>query len=408
MPSSNDRKISQLPLLTELKEDTIFLVVSDVGATPKNERMLAQTLFDQIPSTLTIGQELNGKDVTFNTTLDATNRLHFDSMTGNLSLGHDLHVANSVHIVQDLYCSGNVHFDSFTPNFANLELSGDFLCGNDAAVGNNLTVLQDTDLQADVFIRGDLHVANNVYVTELASLDKIKNNYFEGLLINASSATISTSVITNYIETQRAKTDLLEVETSISSNGYISIVGNITASVGNFYAMNIANDITIQGLVSAKSITATNQINTPYLNASTEVYSNRLLSPIGNITSVTSTTTTSNSFFGDIITTANVVSQHVDTKHLKANTVDIEYFSSGHFAANVIQANTVNTVTTISDVVQWKIYDTRPDGTNLPEGTMILFHDASDNITLEILHKSKFSPYNKQWKTVYLSNIVPL
>ena len=33
MPSSNDRKISQLPLLTELKEDTIFLVVSTVSVT---------------------------------------------------------------------------------------------------------------------------------------------------------------------------------------------------------------------------------------------------------------------------------------------------------------------------------------------------------------------------------------
>ena len=82
MPSSNDRKISQLPLLTELKEDTTFLVVSDVGATPKNERMHAQTLFDQIPSTLTIGQELDGKDVVFNTTLNATNRFHFDSLPG--------------------------------------------------------------------------------------------------------------------------------------------------------------------------------------------------------------------------------------------------------------------------------------------------------------------------------------
>ena len=49
MPSSNDRKISQLPLLTEIKEDTTFLVVSDVGTTPKNERMFAKTFFQQIP-----------------------------------------------------------------------------------------------------------------------------------------------------------------------------------------------------------------------------------------------------------------------------------------------------------------------------------------------------------------------
>tara|TARA_E500000178_G_C16980185_1_gene735385 strand:- start:99 stop:1313 length:1215 start_codon:yes stop_codon:yes gene_type:complete len=403
MPSSNDRKISQLPLLTELKEDTTFLVVSDVGTTPKNERMHAQTLFDQIPSTLTIGQELNGKDVTFNTTLDATNRLHFDSMTGNLSLGHDLHVANSVHIVQDLYCSGNVHFDSFTPNFANLELSGDFLCGNDAAVGNNLTVLQDTDLQADVYVRGDLHTANNLYVTELSSLDKIKNNYFEGLRINAVSLTIET-IDSKEIDVDNLRTKTLFNEGAFTSNGYISIVGNITGDIGNFNGMNISQNISVGNVLSVPTITATSQITAPQINV-TNLYSQDLLSPLGRIEQFSAITTTSNTVSAGFVSSTEVRSQNVETQFLSANSVDITHFSSENFDANVISANSVNTDITITDLVQAKVYTVRPSAANLSYGTMIVYNDSSDNLSLEILMPDASN--NPEWKRIFLGNPVP-
>ena len=404
MPSSNDRKISQLPLLTELKEDTTFLVVSDVGTTPKNERMLAQTLFDQIPSALSIGQELNGKDVTFNTTLDATNRFYFDSLTGNLSLGSDLFVANSVHIDEDLYCSGNVHFDSFTPNFANLEIDGDFLCGGVLGVGNTLTVLGDTYLQQDVFIQNDLHLYNHLYVTELASIDKIKNNYFESLHVN--TAMLETpSVFSNAIQTNSVKTKTIDVETSFTSNGYISIVGNLNADIANLKGFNVAYDATITGRLNAGAAAITGTLTSSDISSQTlysasvstaNLVSNEVHSPFAQIT--------------DLIT-ANVISSYtqstdVVTDHLEANTVEIAHFNTENYTANNLAANTMTTKVTAAEMMQLKIYTTRPDPTNLPDGTSILYyHSGTQQLSFEVLMPD--SANVRQWYQVFPGNQVP-
>ena len=384
MPSSNDRKISQLPLLTELKEDTTFLVVSDIGTTPKNERMLAQTLFDQIPSALSIGQELNGKDVTFNTTLDATNRFYFDSLTGNLSLGNDLFVANSVHIDEDLHCSGNVHFDSFTPNFANLEIDGDFLCGGVLGVGNTLTVLGDTYLQQDVFIQNDLHLYNHLYVTELASIDKIKNNYFESLHVNTAMIETS-SLFSNAVQTNSLKTQTINVESSFTSNGYISIVGNLNADIANLKGFNVAYDATITGRLNAGAAAITGTLTSSDISSQTlysaslstaNLVSNEVHSPLAQITDLKS---------------ANVISSYTQSTdvvadHLEANTVEIAHFNTENYTANNLAANTMTTKVTAADMMQLKIYTTRPDPANLPDGTSILFYETgTQQLSFEVL-----------------------
>lgn len=404
MPSSNDRKISQLPLLTELKEDTTFLVVSDVGTTPKNERMHAQTLFDQIPSNLTIGQELNGKDVTFNTTLDATNRFYFNSLSGDLTLGHDLFVANSVHIEEDLHCSGNVHFDSFTPNFANLEIDGDFLCGGVLGVGNTLTVLGDTYLQQDVFIQNDLHLYNHLYVTELASIDKIKNNYFESLHVNTATLE-TTSVFSKSIQTNSVKTNSINVETSFTSNGYISILGNLSADIANLKGFNVAYDATIAGRLNSGAATiagtlSSNDISSQTLYSafltSANLVSNEVHSPLAHITD---------------IKTANIVSSYaqsttIETDHLEANTVEIAYFNTENYTANNLAANTMTTKITAADMMQLKIYTTRPNPANLPDGTSILYyHSGTQQLSFEVLMPD--SANIRQWYQVFPGNQVP-
>lgn len=404
MPSSNDRKISQLPLLTELKEDTTFLVVSDVGTTPKNERMHAQTLFDQIPSALSIGQELNGKDVTFNTTLDATNRFYFDSLTGNLSLGNDLFVANSVHIDEDLYCSGNVHFDSFTPNFANLEIDGDFLCGGVLGVGNTLTVLGDTYLQQDVFIQNDLHLYNHLYVTELASIDKIKNNYFESLHVN--TATLETvSIFSNAVQTNSVKTKTINVETSFTSNGYISILGNLNADIANLKGFNVAYDATVTGRLNAGEAAISGTLTSSDISSQTlysasvstaNLISNEVHSPLAQIT--------------DLIS-ANVISSYTQSTdvvadHLEANTVEIAHFNTENYTANNLVANTMTTKVTAAEMMQLKIYTTRPDPTNLPDGTSILYyHSGTQQLSFEVLMPD--STNVRQWYQVFPGNQVP-
>ena len=404
MPSSNDRKISQLPLLTELKEDTTFLVVSDVGTTPKNERMHAQTLFDQIPSTLTIGQELDGKDVIFNTTLDATNRFHFDSMTGNLNLGHDLNVANSVSITQDLYCSGNVHFDSFTPNFANLEIDGDFLCGGNLAVGNTITVLQDADLQNDLFVRNDVHIQNNLYVTEMASIDKLHNNMLEGLNANLTFASIA-SIIANSVSAKTSYTEKLNVETSIASNGYISVIGNITGDIGSFSGLNIANDASVGGILTANQLTGSTSISSPSISTQT-FYSDSISGLSGTITTLNSTNGTVETLNSNNVISIDITAQqNLSAEHMTANTVDIVHFSSENFDANVISANSVNTDITITDLFQAKIYTTRPSAANLSYGTMIVHNDSSDNLSLEILMPDASN--NPEWKRIFLGTPVP-
>ena len=404
MPSSNDRKISQLPLLTELKEDTTFLVVSDVGSTPKNERMHAQTLFDQIPSTLTIGQELDGKDVIFNTTLNATNRFHFDSLTGDLNLGHDLNVANSVSITQDLYCSGNVHFDSFTPNFANLEIDGDFLCGGNLAVGNTITVLQDADLQNDLFVRNDAHIQNNLYVTELASIDKLHNNMFEGLNANLTYASIA-SIATNSITAKTSYTEKLNVETSITSNGYISIIGNINGNIASFAGLNVTNDATVGGILTANQLTGSTSISSPSISTLT-FYADSISGLSGTITTLNSTNGTVETLSSNNVTSIDITAQrNLTAEHMSANTVDITHFSSENFTANVISANSVNTNITITDLVQAKVYTVRPSAANLSYGTMIVYNDSSDNLSLEILMPDTSN--NPEWKRIFLGTPVP-
>ena len=90
---------------------------------------------------------------------------------------------------------------------------------------------------------------------------------------------------------------------------------------------------------------------------------------------------------------------------MTANTVDIVHFSSENFDANVISANSVNTDITITDLVQAKVYTARPSAANLSYGTMILYNDSSDNLSLEILIPDASN--NPQWKKVFLGNPVP-
>jgi len=406
MPSSNDRKISQLPLLAEIKEDTTFLVVSDVGTTPKNERMFAKTFFQQIPSSVSVGQELDGRDVTFNSTLNPTNRFHFDSLTGDVSIGHNLNVANTLSVENDLYCSGNVYFDSFTPNFANLEIDGDFLCGGQIGVGNTLTVLGETNLQQHVHIWNDVHIDQDLYVTELSSLDKIKNNFFEGLHANIVQANITTLQAT-HLESSTASFNKLHVETSYTSNGSIQIQGNLWAQIGTFSGVNISQDATVNRVLYTKDIVSSTFVDTPFVHTQNvksihvETYTldatNQLTSPVGNFTDLLSQNVTSSAVSTDVIT----------TEHIKSNTTDFGYFSTKEFDANNITANTVTTDLSVADLMQTKIYTTRPDGNLLPEGTMIFFHDTgADNLTLEVLYRNTGG--TKQWKTVYLGNVVPI
>ena len=406
MPSSNDRKISQLPLLTELKEDTTFLVVSDVGTTPKNERMHAQTLFDQIPSTLTIGQELNGKDVTFNTTLDATNRLYFNSLTGDLTLGHDLYVANTVHIEEDLHCSGNVHFDSFTPNFANLEIDGDFLCGGVLGVGNTLTVLGDTHLQRDVFIQNDLYLYNHLYVTELASIDKIKNNYFESLSANVETIISKTNHTDNF-KAVSVYTKKLLVESSITANGYLRVHGNMEADIANLKGLNVLNDVTITGLLQTTRIMASDAIISKDFASQTAD-----ITLIESANTVTTKLHSTDSYITNIhatdIVSANATHSLIETQHLVANTVDIAHFNTENYTANNLAANTMTTKVTAAEMMQLKIYTTRPDPTNLPDGTSILYyHSGTQQLSFEVLMPDATNGNIPSWFQVFPGMAVP-
>ena len=122
MPTSNDRKISQLPESLALLDDTNFLVINGMGTAPRNERIDATMLFHQIPVEISVGADLNGKDVIFNSTPGGTNRFVYDGYSGDLALGHDLTVANNTIIEGDLVVKGVSSFSN--PVLLNLSLPG--------------------------------------------------------------------------------------------------------------------------------------------------------------------------------------------------------------------------------------------------------------------------------------------
>ena len=114
MASANDRKISQLPVASATEDTTNFIVVSGISTTPVNERITTQTLFNNVPVSLVVGQEFAGKNVIFNATDDPTHRFTFTHETGDVDMGSNASIAKNLNIGGNLVVDGIGSYDSFS------------------------------------------------------------------------------------------------------------------------------------------------------------------------------------------------------------------------------------------------------------------------------------------------------
>ena len=101
-------------------------------------------------------------------------------------------------------------------------------------------------------------------------------------------------------------------------------------------------------------------------------------------------------------------STDVVTEHLEANTVEIAHFNTENYTANNLVANTMTTKVTAAEMMQLKIYTTRPDPTNLPDGTSILYyHSGTQQLSFEVLMPDPTNGNIPSWFQVFPGMAVP-
>jgi len=293
MPTSNDRKISQLPESLALLDDTNFLVINGMGTAPRNERIDTTMLFHQIPVDLSVGADLNGKDVIFNSTPGGTNRFVYDGYSGDLALGHDLKVANTTTIEGDLIVKGVSSFSN--PVLLNLSLPGSLNVSGPADFEDNINV-DGTSQVNHVLGIGTLTwqgVANFQSVSNFTA-----NANFIGITATAVNATnINASNITGIDLTagDLVLSDDCKVGQNLTVQGMATITGNVFGDTSVFNKGTVADEflvgetLTSKNVVVANNLTtpafttqnftsqfvnATNQLTTPQLNATTATLSN--------------------------------------------------------------------------------------------------------------------------------------
>ena len=399
MAASNDRKISQLPLLTEVKDDSTFLVVSNISTTPKNERINTQTLFNQVPVSVTVGKELSGKDVIFNTTLSAANRFYFDSSSGDLNLGRNLTVANSVTVTNDLTVNGTVYFGAINPNFVNLDITGNFTSNGSANVGTTLLVSGESTFSENVTASKHLTVSNNLTVAGATTL----TGNLAGEHIISNTANISTLTVTNSIAGAQSISSVssfaenIVANNTITANGSITSVGNITGNAGSLTSLNVTSNGQVGNRLTVQNLTT--QVNADIdgqVTANNVVANINLTSPAATITTLNTTTLNAT----DFESTNNINALAITTVNLAVDTFSISTLDATTLTSNTINANNVISPDISVSNLKMSIITTLPDANTIPDGTMVLYFNAG-NYSLQV---AAGTPPARYWRSVFLGN----
>lgn len=382
MASSNDRKISQLPLKATIADDTNFLIVSDISTTPKNERINTGILFTEIPVQVSVGSPLNGRNVIFNSTASSTNRFYFEGLTGDVSLGHNLNVANDVDITGDLNVTGTATLTN--PLLLNLDLPGNLNANGAVTFQNTTSVTGQTTLN-DVTVLGDSSFSGLVNISGASTFTANTNH----TNINASYANILNSDLTNVTASKIDTTDLnvvndLLLSGNIVANGYIRAIGNVFGNVGNFNELYLSANGFVNNTLTSNNIVVTNNLSTPAfttvnfntqnITVSANLDSDDIQSNTANITSITSSLLNST----DAIIANTLTTLNLDAYKVTADFVDSDVLTS----LNATITHTINSTNTISKVVSTeevlfsKIYTVRPSYSLYPLGTIIIHDDG--------------------------------
>ena len=383
MPTSNDRKISQLPESLALLDDTNFLVINGMGTAPRNERIDATMLFHQIPVDLSVGADLNGKDVIFNSTPGGTNRFVYDGYSGDLALGHDLKVANTTTIEGDLIVKGVSSFSN--PVLLNLTLPGsldvsgpvdfkDNLNVDGQAMFNHITGIGNFTMQG---------VANFQSVTNFtsnANFTSITSSWINSSVLNTS--TISAITITSG---DLILSDDLKVGQDATVQGKISVTGNVFGDTSVFNNGTVALNFMVGERLTSKDVVVANNLTTPAFT--TQNFTSNFVNATNQLTTPSITATTSNL---TNITATNITSTDVQvTNSLTAVNLSSTVFNSpsatitGTAVIGDVQATNLTTTGLITgpdaDITRVKVnqaifgvYPSIPSVTAFDVGTMIV------------------------------------
>ena len=258
MASANDRKISQLPVAGVTEDTTNFIVVSGIGTTPVNERITTQTLFNNVPVSLVVGQEFAGKNVIFNATDDPTNRFTFTHDNGDVSIGSNAAVNKNLTVGGDLVVSGTTTFAN--TNFIQLSVSG--------ATTFNDTVVFHKQIQTNdrLTVSNDGSIGGNFYVTQNTNLNTLTVGGGTNLNnVSANTISLDSIVATNNITV--SDLDVTDVTVSGNSNfdtieatGFIRTTAHMFASIGNFNRVSVSAPSVFSDRVNVDILEATNDV----------------------------------------------------------------------------------------------------------------------------------------------------
>lgn len=267
MASANDRKISQLPVASATEDTTNFIVVSGISTTPVNERITTQTLFNNVPVSLVVGQEFAGKNVIFNATDDPTHRFTFTHETGDIDMGSNATVAKNLNVGGDLVVDGTTTFAN--TNFIQLSVSGAttfndtvvfhkqiqtndrLTVANDGSIGGNFLVTQNTNLNT-LTVAGGTNL-NNVIANNISLASITATNDIMVQDLNVTDITVSGNTNVDVVE----------------ATGLIRTTENLHAQVGVFDALSIKSHSVFHDKVTAPELESDTIINTNNLQTQT-------------------------------------------------------------------------------------------------------------------------------------------
>ncbi len=404
MASSNDRKISQLNYQSTLSDDSNFLIVNGITTTPRNERISTIDLFKEIPTAVSVGSALNGRDVTLNST-PANKQFYFEAATGDVTVGHDLTVSNDVNITGDLNVTGIATFNN--PVLVNLDLPG------------NLNVNGTVDFQTTLDTAG-LATLESLTVTNATTLNSTLNvagistftantnhtNVFASYL-NSTNSDLTNITATQIDTTNISVANDLNITGNVIANGYIQAVGNIFGNVGNFNSLHLTGSGQIDDTLTANNVVVNTSLSTPSFTtasftsqdiiATNNTNTNTLDASVANLVNATITLLNGT----DAIISNTVTSLNLNSTNLTVSSGSIDNLTSLLInSSDITVSNTVSTVTSIStdtrtNQLKFNIYTALPSYSSFDEGTIILYNDGTF-MRLEVATSTG-------WQEVYFS-----
>ena len=315
MASANDRKISQLPVASATEDTTNFIVVSGIGTTPANERITTQTLFNNVPVSLVVGQEFAGKNVIFNATDDPTHRFTFTHDNGDVSIGSNASIGKTLTVGGDLTVSGTTTFAN--TNFIQLSVSG--------ATTFNDTVVFVKKIQTNdnLIVSGDGSIGNNLLVAQNTNLNTLTvaggtnlNN------VSANTVSLSSIVATDYITVD----DLNVTDITVSGNtnvdvveatGYIRTTENVFGAVGRFDSLSINSQSRFHNKVIAEIFEAVDTVQADSLQVLSNATINNNLNVINSISANTISVSNEIQTENLVVNSGLTISGHDTSAHIE-------------------------------------------------------------------------------------------